>query len=362
MEFIPGITLEALLNRHQVLSLEQTCRLMVPLCRALTAGHALAITHRDLKPANLMVTDPDTPRETLKVMDFGLAQLNVKPHIPLDRLRGSDPGTAFGTPIYMAPDGLRGDPVDHRADIYSLGVILFELLTGVPPFNYADAATIMNAHVKERVPRFSEVRPGLAISLEIETIVQLCLEKYPYERPQSAKVIAEEFCRAAGMPLTADQYPEVNTAPEPLAKTEADICLPAQGKYTLVHKLDAWMPEPIAVVKLRGFVEDEHGEVLESKPGMIRVVLFHHSSPPRTPTRSMLSWLANRKNEERPAPPPDPIEMLLYLAHGSGAKANSLKLTIVFKPLDGANLNYPDSWQARCDKLFFELRGYLMAK
>src|SRR5260370_9383103 len=63
MEFIPGVTLEALLNRHKVLSVEQTCRLLVPLCRALTAGHALAITHPDLKPPNLMVTDPDTPPE-----------------------------------------------------------------------------------------------------------------------------------------------------------------------------------------------------------------------------------------------------------------------------------------------------------
>src|SRR5206468_7690381 len=126
------------------------------------------------------------------------------------------------------------------------------------------------------------------------------LEKYPNERPHSAKVVAEEFCRAAGKPLSADEFPEAIAAPETLAKTEADICIPSQGLYTLVHKLDAWMPEPIAVVKLRGFVDDAQGEVLESKPGMIRVLLFHGAPPPQTPSRSMLAWLANRKTEERP--------------------------------------------------------------
>jgi serine/threonine protein kinase len=365
MEFIPGVTLEALLARHGVLPVPQVNRLLVPLCRALTAGQASGIIHRDLKPANLMVTDPDTDHETLKVMDFGLAQLNAKPHISLERLHGGQAG-AYGTPVYIAPEALRGDPIDHRADIYSVGVILFELLAGLPPFNYSDSATVMNAHLKQRPPQLSRIRPGLIVPREVEEVVQRCLEKYPHERPQTARSVAELFGRAAGIPLTAEQFPETGAAtPEPDTTTEADLTVPAFGRHAVVQKLDAFMPEPIAVVKLRGFVSDANGDVVESKPGVIRVHLDRRpAQQAESPQRSVLSWIGGRLNKPapHPGPPPDPIELLLYMAHDNSGRGNHLKLTIVFQPVNNARLNHPEAWRARCDKLFNDLRGYLMAK
>src|SRR5262249_40407846 len=152
------------------------------------------------------------------------------------------------------PEALRGDSIDHRADIYSVGVILFELLAGLPPFNYADSLTVMNAHLKQRVPPLARVRPGLAVPREAEAVVVRCLEKYPHERPQTAREVAELLGRAAGVPLPPDQFPE--TSAESAARPEPEQILPPQGRYTLVHRLDAYMPEPIAVVKLRGFVND----------------------------------------------------------------------------------------------------------
>src|SRR5947209_6012793 len=98
-------------------------RLLGMLGHALDAAHHVGVVHRDLKPANLMVTDAGTPQESLRVMDFGLAQLTLKPHFSAERLAGAPITSAMGTPSYVCPEQLRGDEVDARADIYSVGVV-----------------------------------------------------------------------------------------------------------------------------------------------------------------------------------------------------------------------------------------------
>jgi hypothetical protein len=367
MEYIPGVSLESLLQAARILSVEQTNRLLIPLCRALTAGHARRIVHRDLKPANLMVTGADSNQLSLKVMDFGLALINAKPHIPLDKLRGSGKQAAtFGTPIYVAPDGLRGSVTDHRVDIYSVGVILFEMLVGAPPFNHHDTLAILNAHVNVRPPRFSSVRPNHTISREVEAVVQRCLEKYPNERPQTAREIAEEFGHAIGCPLTDEAFPpNEGRVDAPATRPAAPAVAPA-GKYRVVHTLDAWMPEPIAVVKLRGFVEDKGGVVRDSQPGEIRVQLGRPAepAPPAGRGKSLMSWVGGRLNGPAPAPAAqaDPIDMRLFLSRASDDRSNRLQLMIVFEPLDGRALSHPTAWRDRCDTLFHDLRGYLMGK
>src|SRR5205823_4864925 len=105
----------------------------------------LAIIHRDLKPANLMVVDAGTPQQMLKVMDFGLATLSDAVYISLDKLKGSDDTVACGTPEYIAPEQIRGDEIDPRSDLYSVGVILFELLTGKVPFDRATIPELLQA-------------------------------------------------------------------------------------------------------------------------------------------------------------------------------------------------------------------------
>jgi serine/threonine protein kinase len=367
MEFIPGITLEKLLQRTKPLPPERVFQLLVPLCRALTAAHALSVIHRDLKPANLMIIDPNTDHESLKVMDFGFAHVNRKPHIALERLKGQDAKNACGTPVYVAPDGLRGDPVDHRADIYSVGVILYEMLVGVPPFHYAEAATILNAHIKDRPPRFADSRPGGAVSPDIEAVVLRCLDKYPNERPQSAVELAEEFAHAIGVSLSEKLFPmkERVDRPGPSA-VPAPPSVPAQtdGGFKVVQLLEAWMPEPIAVVKLRGFVSDHKGDVLDSQPGIIRVQFGQRPLPPPDGSASkstLAAWFKKvRAQNANTLPAPDPIEMTLHLSHQPGQQSH-LKMTIVFRPLDGCALTNPPQWRQRCDALFHNLRGYLMA-
>src|SRR5436309_4226624 len=157
MEYVRGVTLDALLQRNTRLLPVRVGRLLGQLCEVLQAAHGEGIIHRDLKPANLMVVDPDTPYEHIKVMDFGLAKL-------LGTFDGQGPsitGTEFaiGTPGYMCPEQAKGEEMDHRGDLYSVGVILYELLTGRLPFSGSSTMDVLIAHAPEAPPPFHKVGP-----------------------------------------------------------------------------------------------------------------------------------------------------------------------------------------------------------
>src|SRR5262245_54881982 len=149
MEYIRGVTLDTLLQRNGKLSPMRVGRLLGQLCEALQAAHQESIIHRDLKPTNLMVVDPDTPYEKIKVMDFGLAKL-LDPR-PFNIKVVSDTSMDFGvgTPGYICPEQICGEKMDHRGDIYSVGVIVYELLTGRPPFDKNSTMDLLLAHATE---------------------------------------------------------------------------------------------------------------------------------------------------------------------------------------------------------------------
>src|SRR5262249_34315828 len=128
MEYVPGDTLAQMLSRNVSFRPMRLLRIVAQLCEVLQAAHDLGIIHRDLKPANLLIIDPDTPFENLKVTDFGLAHMIDTP------VRPAAPAAlpveyAVGTPGYMSPEQVRGEAVDPRGDLYSVGVILYQLLS-----------------------------------------------------------------------------------------------------------------------------------------------------------------------------------------------------------------------------------------
>src|SRR5918912_1570868 len=147
MEYIRGVSLDVLLHRNGRLTPMRVGRLLYQLCEVLQAAHSLGIVHRDLKPANLMIVDPDTPYELLKVMDFGLAKLFAPDQ--LARVTVTNSEFAVGTPGYMCPEQARGDEMDSRGDLYSVGVILFELLTGRLPFAGGCTMDVLLSHATE---------------------------------------------------------------------------------------------------------------------------------------------------------------------------------------------------------------------
>src|SRR4051812_14149751 len=178
LEFVPGSTLQQLLKKDRRVGLHRAAWLTGCLCHALEAAHTAGVIHRDLKPANLMVVNAGTPQEHLKVMDFGLAGLAGKPDLSAARLAGSGRVVARGTPAYIAPELLRGDDADGRTDLYWAGVVLFEMLTGRPPFPDADVDALVDAHLNRPPPRFAAA--GTAdVPSAVEAAVLRCLAKFP---------------------------------------------------------------------------------------------------------------------------------------------------------------------------------------
>src|SRR5437016_2925561 len=276
MEYVRGISLDTLMHRNGKLSPARVGKILAQLCEALYAAHSEGIIHRDLKPPNLMVVDPDTPYEKIKVMDFGLAKMRESQTLKEVSVTGMD--FAVGTPAYICPEQVRGESMDHRGDIYSLGVIMYELLTGQLPFAGKSSMDILLAHATENPPTFGDAGADW-VPPAVEDVVQACLAKDPAQRPQSALELAECYDRALTeheRVLEANAPPPAAAAGQQPANTPSGgipLIIKPQDPNALVYRLEAWMPERIAAFKLRGFVHDAGGEVLESVPGLIRVRL-----------------------------------------------------------------------------------------
>src|SRR5207245_5416082 len=152
MECVRGETLAARLREHGPLHPSLVVEVAVQLTEALAEAHALGVVHRDLKPSNMIIT----PNGKVKILDFGLAQVRAAAPGSTAARPSSDftlDGRQVGTPPYMPPEHLMGDPVEVRGDIYSLGVTLYELLTGQRPFQGANAVALTTAILTEPTPR-----------------------------------------------------------------------------------------------------------------------------------------------------------------------------------------------------------------
>jgi serine/threonine protein kinase/tetratricopeptide (TPR) repeat protein len=207
-ELLEGRTLRELLQRGP-LPARQVVALGLQLGRGLAAAHSVRIVHRDIKPENLFLTQDDT----LKILDFGLAKL--RPDTPLGSnettLAASQSMGVSGTPAYMAPEQLRGEPLDGRADLFALGAVLYELLTASSPFRRQTAVATLAAILHEPAPPL-DAPPAL------ERLIRRCLEKEPGERFQSARdvVFALETALGAGE-STAAPPPSTQAAPRSIA-------------------------------------------------------------------------------------------------------------------------------------------------
>jgi serine/threonine-protein kinase len=201
MEFLEGETMAAWLGRGRPDTAEAR-RLLLQVCEALEAAHREGIIHRDLKPENLWIARPKHGEPFMKVLDFGIAKL-IAPEAATNITKT---GTIMGTPHYMSPEQCTGRGVDHRADIYSLGVIIFQIFCGRLPFEDGSVAELMSAQLTKAPPRPSELA---AISPGMETLVLSCLDKNPANRPASAAELGRRLRDAAmvGGVVTAIQAP-----------------------------------------------------------------------------------------------------------------------------------------------------------
>src|SRR6185369_16921036 len=162
------------------LPLRRAIQIITPICSALNVAHSHGIIHRDLKPSNIVLHRMDDGAEVTKLIDFGIAKrpANTKN----DAITGR--GIIFGTPAYMSPEHCLGEPLDGRADIYSLGVMLYEMLAGTTPFNAGSPVRLMIKHIKEAPPSLRALRPE--IPPKVEKIILRAISKDREKRFPSA--------------------------------------------------------------------------------------------------------------------------------------------------------------------------------
>jgi serine/threonine protein kinase/Flp pilus assembly protein TadD len=212
MELVQGRRLDQLISGDG-LSVLRVLEIVQPLVRALVAAHERHIVHRDLKPANIMVTEDGT----VKVLDFGLAKLHTADesgeHRSADSQMLTEVGTIVGTVPYMSPEQLQAKKVDHRTDIFSLGVILYEMTTGRRPFAGETPADVASAILRDVPPRIEDTRPDVPENLA--RIISRCLEKEPELRYQSAADIQMALARIGEnvQSAPADGRPSVAVLP-----------------------------------------------------------------------------------------------------------------------------------------------------
>jgi eukaryotic-like serine/threonine-protein kinase len=354
MEYIQGQTLDTVLRKEKPLAPLRTGMLLAHVCKALHAAHQAGVLHRDVKPANLMVVDAGQPTENLKVLDFGLSSLATALYIPKERLRNPrEYFSACGTPDYMCPEQVRGDELDHRSDLYSVGIVLYEMLTGRQPFTRGSNEKTMLAQEQATAPAFAQL--GIRnVPPAVEAVVMHTLAKYPVERPASARILSELFEKALGVKLTKpEDWEESRPPPVRSPAGSSGTHLRAHDPSAVVHVMEAWMPERIAVVKLQGFVEDLGGEVVDSVPGRIRVQLRERQE------QGFVSklGLGVKRTVLRPL-----IDLELQMEKREVGHLSKLHITATYKPPGGRTQAMMPGWRQKCDQVHRDLQAYLMGR
>jgi eukaryotic-like serine/threonine-protein kinase len=271
LEYVDGTSLREVVGAP--LEIGRAVRITRQIAAALVRAHELGLVHRDLKPENVMLVQREGSGEVAKVLDFGIAKLDADAFAAAGatpQLGGSvqpltQMGMIFGTPDYMAPEQALGETVDARADLYALGVMLYEMLTGLRPFEADSLGTLLRMHVADPVPPMALRAPGVAVPASLEAITRRLLEKEPAARFASARDLdaaLDDAVRSEGMPpmsstpqLPLGSLPEAapsarvvvsapNMAPADAMSTGVSPTMVA-GSSAGVHAALARLPAPL---------------------------------------------------------------------------------------------------------------------
>ncbi len=193
MEYIDGPSLRRVLEVDKNLAPERAIPILRQVCKALGAAHDKGIIHLDVKPDNIMLSPSGRRGGMVKVVDFGIAGL-ISAEPPSEGASGED--RIVGTPDYLSPERIRRKGYDNRSDIYSLGAMAYEMLTGTCPFWHEDLMTTITKHITDKPQPPRQRAPELDIPEKLETVVLQMLEKNPAERPQNMAVVEAMLCEA----------------------------------------------------------------------------------------------------------------------------------------------------------------------
>jgi len=223
MEFLEGTPLSDLIKKEGQIGVERSIKLISQACDALDHAHKQGVVHRDLKPSNIVLTQYDEEKDYVKVVDFGVAKL-IEVGNNNEGQRLTQAGEVCGSPVYMSPEQCMGQDLDARSDIYSMGIVLYETLTGKLPILGKTMVDTMSKHISEPPVPFNEARPDLYIPERLEWVVNKAMAKDPGQRHQTM----EEF------------------------KLDLDLAIPRPGKSTVLRTQEQKSP----MESLLGFVKE----------------------------------------------------------------------------------------------------------
>ncbi len=229
LEYVPNaITLEEQIHQSGALEPDDALEIFVKICDGLKHAHHMGVFHRDLKPSNILIAPEDSGERTVKLIDFGVAK-----YIDFQDPNQPQATTIAGTPAYMAPEQIRAESYDARSEIYSLGCIFFETLTGKPPFDATTALETMALHANRTAPTLSETL-GVECSPMLEEVIAACLEKDKDDRPPSVNELKEALERVGTRPIEAPKDSQQQTAsPRKLTKSKTRIAVAALAILSL---------------------------------------------------------------------------------------------------------------------------------
>jgi serine/threonine-protein kinase len=279
MEYLDGETLREALKRRGALPLPEVAEILQQAARGLNAAHKLGIIHRDLKPDNIFLTRGDEGELVVKVMDFGIAKLR-------ESAMHTQTGMVLGTPAYMSSEqasGMRSDELDARSDVYSLGVAVYEMLTGRAPFQSDTPLGYVRKHVTEEPPPFRAVAQGLDVHSQVEAVVMKALKKDRQERYQSALEFAHAFVGAAlptPAPEASQPLPSTKPAVPPVVR-ESDAPVPRRsttpGRAGVAAQAPPPAPpqssKPVAASRTPAAVEPPQIQTASKPPSKMKFVV-----------------------------------------------------------------------------------------
>jgi hypothetical protein len=196
MELIDGRSLRSVLTEAGALPPTRALAIAAQLAASLADAHAHGIVHRDLKPDNAMLQDRGKERDVVRVLDFGIAKL--RDDARTDQPTMTQAGDLLGTPLYMAPEQIRGDAIDGRTDVYALGCILYEMLTGRMPFEATTVMGLLSKHLTDEVVPPTKRRPDLALSPALDDLVLSAMNKHAAARPATMEAYGEKIMAVLG--------------------------------------------------------------------------------------------------------------------------------------------------------------------
>jgi eukaryotic-like serine/threonine-protein kinase len=266
MSFVEGSDLSSVL-RQGPLPIARARHFALQLAAGLAAAHDVGIAHRDLKPQNLLIDG----RDHLCISDFGLAKSLEPAAVALTRT-----GEFLGTPRYISPEQVEGKPADHRGDLYAVGLILYEMVTGDAPFSGPSALELMLQRVQER-PKSARLK-NPEVPEYLDHIIMRCLEKNPAARYQTAHELLSD--------LRAEQAPEGMTAPRTARTISWTVPVPAWGAWKLAAGLAAALVLVVSIAAMRGWIlADEPGQATapEAAAAPLRLAILPFTVPGNSP-------------------------------------------------------------------------------